>query len=404
MSLKEYRTEQAKSMPFQCVVCSEVNERANNEDSFHIYDLHPSTDQPPIKILSVADGMGGYDHGEHVSRETLRKVSLALFEQLCVMPAINELEPTRVIDREAIAQALLEALEQANAYVQRMVNINKWGKAGSTIVIAALLGSCAVIANLGDSPAFHYQKSQKQLIKLTEDHTVTGALVRTGKITEEIALHHSERNSLEFYVGASKLPSRTPLHIAELSPGDLLLLCTDGISGNFLHKDMDQIVCEHENDLKAMVQHLIEGARQKGMDDNQTIIIYEYMEVPEQNHSSPTVRLTKVRKTRLEPVKRSRAKKKAEEILEKGDTEAINISLETEGKQQEVPHLESDGRGKELVPEIISSTVDDVCKDELVEATVSSPLTVEESTESASIQVNTEEQTEPVSTPENLES
>ncbi|NJR17173.1 MAG: hypothetical protein HC785_16620 [Calothrix sp. CSU_2_0] len=71
------------------VVCSQTNERENNEDSFQVFSLTPTIGQKPITILAVADGMGGHAYGEHVSEQVLRKLSLSLFEQLIIESSLN---------------------------------------------------------------------------------------------------------------------------------------------------------------------------------------------------------------------------------------------------------------------------------------------------------------------------
>ncbi|MBD2771783.1 hypothetical protein [Iningainema tapete] len=114
------------------IVRSTTNQRATNEDSFQLFSLIPVIGQPLITILTVADGMGGHAHGAEVSREALRKVSLALFEQLTVERSLNHLEEAPPVDPPSLSQALFSALEQANAHVKRMVEANNWVKAGNT--------------------------------------------------------------------------------------------------------------------------------------------------------------------------------------------------------------------------------------------------------------------------------
>lgn len=260
----------------QLVVRSETNQRENNEDSFHICALTPALGQPPIIVLAVADGMGGHEYGEHVSREALRKMSLALFEQLILEPSINRLEPAAPVEIEALPQALMNALEQTNAHVRRMVESNKWRKAGSTIVVAAILDNTAVVANLGDSSLFHFQSNNRQLVKVTDDHTVAGVLLRARMITPEMARYHEGRHRLEFYMGCSQLPREAPLYQVKLSAGDLLLLCSDGISGSLLPEQIAAILADPGGDLAVIADCLLKASLDAGETDNQTLILWKH--------------------------------------------------------------------------------------------------------------------------------
>ncbi|MFN8472504.1 MAG: protein phosphatase 2C domain-containing protein [Anaerolineae bacterium] len=256
------------------VIRSETNQRENNEDSFLAPLIIAS--HPPVEVMALADGMGGHAYGEHVSRETLHKVSLALFDELVAEPSVNGRGEARLMDAEMLGRAIMNALEQVNDYVIRMVETNKWGKAGSTIVIVGILDDTAVAANLGDSPLFHYRRKDGVLVKVTEDHTVAGVLLRAGLISPEMARFHEGRSRLEFYVGAPKLPKEAPLHTLRLEPGDLLLLCSDGISGAVPEATIEAVIGDRQRDLEKMADGLIEASLAAGETDNQTLILRQY--------------------------------------------------------------------------------------------------------------------------------
>jgi protein phosphatase len=224
--------------------------------------------------------MGGHAYGELASRESLRRFSLALLEELTVQPSLNQLQEEIPLSRDAIAKALMNALEQANAHLKRMVEANKWGKAGSTLVAAAIWENTAIAVNLGDSPLFHYQPSSGQLTKKTEDHTVAGVLLRAGLISPELALYHEGRSRLEFFVGCPALPSEAPVHQFELAPGDLLLLCSDGVSGSLLEGEMAEIFSKAHGELPAIADRLLQAAKDKGETDNQTLILWRHLGKP----------------------------------------------------------------------------------------------------------------------------
>ncbi|MGF1489325.1 MAG: PP2C family protein-serine/threonine phosphatase, partial [Prochloraceae cyanobacterium] len=220
-----------KSAPLYEVL-SRQNKRENNEDSYQVFSLIPSNDRPPVYILAVADGMGGHAYGEEASEQTLRKLSLSLFESLTVNSSIN-FQPQQAppLNRDRLSQTLQDAIRAANEHIRRIVQQNNWGVSGSTIVVAAILEDTAVVVNLGDSPLFHYQARNNRLTQVTEDHTVAGVLQRSGMITAEMARHHEGKSRLQFFVGCSHLPSDLPTYTLKLEPNDLLLLCSDGISG-----------------------------------------------------------------------------------------------------------------------------------------------------------------------------
>jgi protein phosphatase len=199
-------------------------------------------------------------------------------EELTVQPSINHLEEATPVSPAGIAKALMNALEQANAHIKRMVEANKWGKAGSTLIAVAIWEDTAIAVNLGDSPLFHYQPSTGQLTKKTEDHTVAGVLLRAGLISPELALYHEGRSRLEFFVGCSELPGEAPVHQFDLVPGDLLLLCSDGVSGLLLEGEMAKIFSKAHGEIEAIADGLLQAAKDKGETDNQTLILWQYPE------------------------------------------------------------------------------------------------------------------------------
>ncbi|MUG98484.1 SpoIIE family protein phosphatase [Scytonema sp. UIC 10036] len=258
------------------VVYSQTNHRDKNEDSFQIFALTPVLGQKPVTIMAVADGMGGHAYGEYVSEQTLRKLSLSLFEQLTIELSLNRGCPEdKQITLDNFSQVLLKAVEQANAYVRKMVEANKWGKAGSTVLVTAIVGNVAVSVNLGDSPLFHYQASSGKLTKVTQEHTVADVLLRAGMITQEMARSHEGRNRLEFYVGCPQFPPNLAVQQVSLTPGDLLLLCTDGISGSLLLEEIQSILGGDRTSLALKAESLIQAAQTAGETDNQTLILWK---------------------------------------------------------------------------------------------------------------------------------
>lgn len=150
-TMKETKEDTIPNSDTHYVVCSETNQRTQNEDSFLVFSIPPNLEQKAITILAVADGMGGHDYGEIMSQETLRKFSLSLFEQIIIQSCLNCINPQSHITAEYLSQVVLNALQQANAHIKRIVETNNWNVAGSTLVATAIVENWAVVVNLGDS-------------------------------------------------------------------------------------------------------------------------------------------------------------------------------------------------------------------------------------------------------------
>ena len=258
-------------------VLSRQNKRENNEDSFQVFSLTPRNDRPPIHILAVADGMGGHAYGEEASVQTLRKLSLTLFESLTVNSSVNSLpQQTPEITPDRLAKTLQDALKAANEHIRRMVKQNNWGVSGSTVVVAAIIDDTAIVVNLGDSPLFHYQARNKRLTQVTEDHTIAGVLQRSGMITAEMARNHEGKSRLQFFVGCSYFPTDLPTYTLKLEPDDLLLLCSDGVNGSLLPQDIANILASKQN-LKEKAKALVDKALDNKETDNQTLILWSHL-------------------------------------------------------------------------------------------------------------------------------
>ena len=254
------------------------NGRDDNEDSFLIVSLMPEIGGQPFHLLVVADGMGGHEHGEEVSRESVSRFSLALMEQLIVTPSVNQPSKRPQFSAEGLRRALVSALTTTNDRVRQIVEQNHWVKAGSTIVAVLLRGNEADVVNLGDSPLFHYEARQHRIEQVTEDHTVAGVLLRAGLINAEMARVHEGKSRLEFFLGAEQLPREEPFYRRVLSPGDLLMLCSDGISGALTAEQIASILGGANGNLDIIADDLIQAANDAGETDNQTVILWRYTE------------------------------------------------------------------------------------------------------------------------------
>lgn len=221
--------------------------------------------------------MGGYEHGEEMSREGLQQFKRTL------RGILNTVESSPLTVSK-LQQALVIALQQTNIQLRNTIATNNWYKAGSTIVVAAIWQNRLVATNLGDSPLFHYQAATGKLAKVTLDHSVVGILTQAGIITEAMARHHERRGQLEYYLGCRNLPDPLPAYDRELRSQDVVMLCSDGINGMLSLAQIEQILGRTETSLERKAEELIHAARAAGETDNQTIMLWYQ---PELRHNQP---------------------------------------------------------------------------------------------------------------------
>jgi protein phosphatase len=279
------------------------NQRSKNEDSYQISVLSPQWSIPPITVLAVADGMGGHQYGEKASQETLQRFNTSLYEQLLSVTSTQGLQPYTApqLTPQELAHYLEEAVKAANQRVYQIFTKNHW-EGGSTLVVAAIMGNTAVVTNLGDSPLYHYCRHQDTLQELSEEHSVAGILLARGHISEEMAKHHMGRSQLQFFVGNDELPGQLPTQIVTLAAGDVLLLCSDGISNELSHADIQQILAQADvQNLENTAWSLRDRALAAQEDDNQTLILWyhqqpsdlqTFMVQPRQRLSQPLAQAT----------------------------------------------------------------------------------------------------------------
>jgi PPM family protein phosphatase len=221
--------------------------RSGNEDSYFCGRT----------VFAVADGLGGHQGGE--------VASAAAVEPLAALDGREFAEPAEA------AEALAEAVRQANAAIldRATGDPDLWGM-GTTVTAAAVAGDHLQLAHVGDSRAYRFRDGS--LEQLTTDHTVVGELVRRGRLTPEQAAIHPERSILTRAVGLDpRIPVDTPDPL-ELTPGDQILLCSDGLTEVVPDVKIAQLLTA-EPDGDAACRSLIDAANSAGGPDNITVVL-----------------------------------------------------------------------------------------------------------------------------------
>jgi PPM family protein phosphatase len=237
--------------------------RRMNEDSFAIH-----TDLNPWRLLVIADGMGGASAGEVASRMAAETVSHVISDQ----GFDTSSEPESIL-RDAIQtanQLIWEAANQREEYLGM----------GTTLVATLCDEYQVVIANIGDSRGYIYQNDA--LRQVTRDHSLVAELVRRGQLTEEEALRHPQRNYVTRSLGTAPY-SDPDIEVISWSAGDVLLLCTDGLSNlvpaDELEGHLQSVQCaETVTEVERAADALIRIALERGGPDNITLVLVVHRE------------------------------------------------------------------------------------------------------------------------------
>jgi protein phosphatase len=209
---------------------------------------------PERGLWVVADGMGGHADGAVASAEVIRGL-----EQLPDEADIERLG--------ALAEA---GLLQVNTDLRIRAVTHPWADViGSTVVVLLARDRHAVCLWAGDSRAYLYR--DRELVQITRDHSVVEQLVFDGAISREEALAHPQANALTRAVGGED-ELRLDEVCVDVRPGDLFLLCTDGLTKEVPEAEVAQLLGTAE-DLQRTADALVERALAHGGRDNVTVAL-----------------------------------------------------------------------------------------------------------------------------------
>lgn len=208
-------------------------------------------------IALVCDGMGGARAGNVAST-----MAVELFMEEFLKPG----------QEGPVEERMGHAASVANqAVFHRSVHDDDCAGMGTTMV-AVLAGEReAVILNEGDSRAYHI--AQGQIRRITRDHSLVEDLVQRGELTREEARVHPHRNLITRALG-SEPELRADYFRQPLEPGDLLLLCSDGLSNMLTDQELLEETARNDG-LEACCQRLLQRALERGAPDNVTAVLIQ---------------------------------------------------------------------------------------------------------------------------------
>jgi protein phosphatase len=218
--------------------------RRRNEDAYIV--------QPPL--FAVADGMGGAQAGEVASR-----LAVDAFREF---HDADELEPE---------ERVTAIIQEANRRIYERAREDTQASGMGTTITAALVGDESIsIGHVGDSRAYRLRGGL--LEQLTDDHSLVADLVRGGRLTPEEADAHPQRSVITRALGTDSKVDVDAFSF-EAAPGDVILLCSDGLTTMVTDEEIVATVGEATS-LERAAKQLVKAANRRGGEDNVTVVLF----------------------------------------------------------------------------------------------------------------------------------
>jgi protein phosphatase len=254
-------------MRITCEARSDVGrKRKGNEDALFL--------NPEQKLYVVADGMGGHAAGEVASR-----VAVDAINEFVNLTGGNEeiTWPFGLDDTISYeGNRLKTAIRHANRRVLEATRESAEYEGMATTVAAVLVdGDTANLAHVGDSRIYLW--SGGQISQLTSDHSWVNEQIQSGVISPEQARNHPLRNVVTRALGG-RSDLLVDIQSRRMGPGDVLLLCSDGLTTMIPDEEIARILGEAEGDVARAATSLVEQANDKGGEDNITVVLLKFEE------------------------------------------------------------------------------------------------------------------------------
>jgi serine/threonine protein phosphatase PrpC len=246
--------------------------REHNEDNFLIADLTRQSRSlmeadreqlvgPGGTVFAVCDGMGGAAAGEVASKLAVD----IIYEHM-----LNGGPPP---NRDELARRLVATVEEAGLRIFNEARADRTRRGmGTTATVATLLDSRLFIAQVGDSRA--YLLRGDTLVQVTRDQSLVNQLIEAGQLTEEEAETFEHNNIILQALGTAETV-QVDLTYVDVRRGDVLLMCSDGLSGMIRSEDIRSALVTMDEPLE-VCKVLTEKANQAGGHDNITVIVVKF--------------------------------------------------------------------------------------------------------------------------------
>lgn len=242
--------------------------RSNQEDA-----RFPDSDMPdrPKPFFVVCDGVGGSDGGEVASKTVCKSFGRSL----------GNFDWSQPFTRQEFGRVL----ETAYKALDRVVDEENFDMA-TTLAFAAFHQGGCTMAHIGDSKVYQFRPPMGILYR-SEDHSLIGSLVKSGILSPDDAQNHPQASTITRYMSPEGVQNErfpaTVYQTTDISQGDYILLCSDGVLDQIDEEKLAEIICGH-NDDKQKIKMLADLCSKS--QDNNTAILIPVVSVSEAPHST----------------------------------------------------------------------------------------------------------------------
>jgi serine/threonine protein phosphatase PrpC len=230
--------------------------RSHNEDSIAA--------DADIGLAVLADGMGGYNAGEVASGIAVELIRTE------VKKAVSEAKPED-LNGNGVETLLSQHAERANAAIYQAAQSQpQYSGMGTTLVVAMWHDNQISVGHIGDSRLYRLRGSNFE--QVTRDHSLLQEQIDSGMITREQARHSQNKNLVTRAVGIDP-QVEAEVHTYGVEPGDVYLLCSDGLSDMVSDEDIQLTLSSLQTNLPLAAQQLVQQANDNGGRDNVSVIL-----------------------------------------------------------------------------------------------------------------------------------
>lgn len=206
-------------------------------------------------LFIVADGMGGHNAGDYASK-------------YCVQSVMDYITNSKDVTAISI---LDNAIKYANKMLRQKSALDEALEGmGTTMVAATIFDKRMIVANIGDSRLYVLNNQIKQI---TKDHSLVEIMVESGEINAKDARFHPNKNVVTRAIGGIDDNACADFFEVDLNEGDIVLLCSDGLSNMLGDDEILELVQSSSDDLEETGRNLIKQANDHGGKDNIAIIL-----------------------------------------------------------------------------------------------------------------------------------